>query len=37
VTFTLELPPEVREGTTFSFMTDPSETSPPLRIRVRRA
>jgi molecular chaperone DnaJ len=37
VTFTLEVPAEVRDGTTFSFATDPSETSPPLRVRLRKS
>jgi molecular chaperone DnaJ len=36
VTFTLEVPPDFRDGLTFSFATDPSDTSPPLRIRLRR-
>ena len=35
VTFALEIPPHVRDGLTFSFATDPSGHSAPLRIRVR--
>lgn len=36
VTFTLHVPPDPRDGLTFSFATDPYESTPPLRIRLRR-
>jgi DnaJ-class molecular chaperone len=35
VTFTLAVPPSPRDGTTFSYITDPSGNAPPLRLRLR--
>ena len=36
VTFTLELPPQARDGVVFTFVTDPSHQTPPFRVRLRR-
>ena len=35
VTFAVEVPPAARDRTTFSFETDPSGQTPPLRLRLR--
>jgi molecular chaperone DnaJ len=34
-TFTLELPPQVRAGSVFTFVTDPTGNTPHFRVRVR--